>query len=540
MTATNAATLSGSQAYTLTVTAVPVVLAPTTLPNGIVGTAYNQTITASGPAGPFTFAVTTGTLPAGLTLTAAGALTGTPTAAIASTFTVTATSPANLTGSLAYTLTVTAVPVVVSPIALPNGAVGTAYNQTITATGPAGPFTFAVTTGTLPAGLTLTAAGALTGTPTTAAASTFTVTATSPANLTGNRAYTLTVTTPPPPAATPILVGGLLNGTAAVFNPVNNAYQTGASKTFAGFPRNVRTATADVNNDGVPDFIGGSGPGSVNVIAVIDGKTGATLVSFSPFETAFAGGLFVAVADMNRDGFADVIVTPDQGGGPIVAIYSGKSFAAGTGGEAAQLDRFFGIDDPAFRGGARAAAGDVNGDKTPDLVVSAGFGGGPRIAIFDGSDIAPGRTPRKFVGDFLAFEERLRNGAFVTVGDMTNDGKAELVFGGGPNGAPRVRIFDGSKLLAAGAFTNLDAVATQSQISDFFAGNSSLRGGVHLAIGNVDGDGRADLITSSGDNETSAVRLYRATTILANAASPSPDQTFDPFGAILANGVFVG
>jgi hypothetical protein len=76
-----------------------------------------------------------------------------------------------------------------SPAALPNGAVGTAYSQTITASGRASPYTYATTAGALPAGLSLSSSGVLSGTPTTAGTSNFTITATDGASHTGNRAY---------------------------------------------------------------------------------------------------------------------------------------------------------------------------------------------------------------------------------------------------------------------------------------------------------------------------------------------------------------
>jgi hypothetical protein len=67
----------------------------------------------------------------------------------------------------------------------------------------------------------------------------------------------------------------------------------------------------------------------------------------------------------------------------------------------------------------------------------------------------------------------------------------------------------------------------------------ALRGGVRLALRDAAGDGRADLVTGSGEGEPSRVRVYQSANPLANA-NPAPDQTLDPFGAVLANGVFVG
>ena len=127
----------------------------------------------------------------------------------------------------------------------------------------------------------------------------------------------------------------------------------------------------------------------------------------APFEAAFTGGVYVAAGDLTGDGVAELVITPDEGGGPRVRVFDGAGFG--------QVADFFGIDDPNFRGGARAAVGDVNGDGAGDLIVAAGFGGGPRVAGFDGRSLAVGRRTRLFA-DFFAFEQGLRNGVFVAAG----------------------------------------------------------------------------------------------------------------------------
>ncbi|ALN86626.1 autotransporter beta-domain protein [Lysobacter capsici] len=88
------------------------------------------------------------------------------------------------------------VAVTVNPAALPNGAFGTAYSQTLTATsanGGTAPYTFAITAGALPPGLTLSSGGVLSGTPTAAGSFNFTVRATSSNNFSGTRAYTVAI-----------------------------------------------------------------------------------------------------------------------------------------------------------------------------------------------------------------------------------------------------------------------------------------------------------------------------------------------------------
>ncbi len=99
-----------------------ITLAPTALPNGMLGTPYNQTITATGGTAPYTFAVTSGTLPPGLTLATNGTLSGKPTSAGSFSFTVTATDHGGATGSQTYSLVVPAPKSLPSP--RPGGGTG--------------------------------------------------------------------------------------------------------------------------------------------------------------------------------------------------------------------------------------------------------------------------------------------------------------------------------------------------------------------------------------------------------------------------------
>ncbi len=178
------------------------VIDPLIVPVGGVASSYSTLISVAGPDGPYSFTVSNGSLPAGLALTATSdpsgrfaLLAGTPTTAETDSFTITVTNPDGATASQAYTMTVLP-PVTIDQESLPNGQIGIPYSLTLTASGATAPFKFAVTAGTLPAGLSLSSAGTLSGTPTTVRVSSFTITATSAVGFAGSQAYTLTVPNP--------------------------------------------------------------------------------------------------------------------------------------------------------------------------------------------------------------------------------------------------------------------------------------------------------------------------------------------------------
>jgi hypothetical protein len=283
------------------------------------------------------------------------------------------------------------------------------------------------------------------------------------------------------------------------------------------FTGGVRVASADFTADGTPDVVVGTGPGRATRVRVLDGADQRELFTIDPFEASFTGGVYVAAGDLTGDGQAELVITPDEGGGPRVRVFNGSDFS--------QLADFFGIDDPNFRGGARAAIGDISGDGAGDLVVAAGFQGGPRVAGFDGRTL--GGTPARVFGDFFAFEETLRNGVFVAVGDIDADGFAELIAGGGPGGGPRVTAFSGKALLD----NRYDVRA------NFFAGDEANRGGVRLAVQDLDGDDRADLVTGAGAGAGSRVTAYLGRDL--GLGTPPPARDFDAFAGF-TGGVFVG
>jgi uncharacterized repeat protein (TIGR01451 family) len=167
------ATGSSARPFTMSVVPNPVSILTPSASDGSVGTAYAQVLSASGGIGPaFTWSISSGTLPAGLTLSGTGrngAITGTPTSAATATFTVRVSDggQAGVTTTRSYTLRIlpATAAFAITTTALPDGSEGGAYAFSLRALGGTSPHTWTLTTGAMPQGMTLSTAGLLSGTP---------------------------------------------------------------------------------------------------------------------------------------------------------------------------------------------------------------------------------------------------------------------------------------------------------------------------------------------------------------------------------------
>ena len=201
--------------FEINVSSVAPSITTASLPDGVVGTAYSQTLAATGTQ-PITWNVIEGTLPAGLTLDGAtGVISGTPTAAAEGTasFTVVASNGTHPNDTATLTIKINAAPVapIITTVSLPSGVVGTAYSQTLAATGTQ-PIDWSIT-GILPDGLTLAdSTGVISGTPTAAGTRSFTVTASNGTLPDAVRTFTITISTAPvaPIINTVSLPGGVV------------------------------------------------------------------------------------------------------------------------------------------------------------------------------------------------------------------------------------------------------------------------------------------------------------------------------------------
>ncbi|MEL7562511.1 putative Ig domain-containing protein [Dehalogenimonas sp. 4OHTPN] len=197
----------------LSVTQVPGAMEITTpgLPNGMAGQPYTAPMAAMGGTAPYTWSIATGALPAGLAIDAAtGAITGTPSAAGLSTFrvrVVDSSADAKKAAERVFTIDIAAAGTIqIVETSLAEGTVGVAYSAQLNALGGTATRTWAVTSGTLPAGLVIDATtGIISGTPSAAGETSITVTVTdttAPTPLTDSQAFLLRVVAAPAPPPT--------------------------------------------------------------------------------------------------------------------------------------------------------------------------------------------------------------------------------------------------------------------------------------------------------------------------------------------------
>jgi hypothetical protein len=147
-----------------------------------------------------------------------------------------------------------------------------------------------------------------------------------------------------------------------------------------------------------------------------------------PYPLQFPGGVSVGFAP-NLGGAPAIVTAPGPGGGPHVRPFNVNGSPRGGGIFAYPI---------LFSGGVTFAAGDVTGDGNAELITAPGPGGGPQVRLFN-VDLA-GNFSEPFGGGFFAFETTFTGGAFIAVGNVNGAGNKELITAHGA-GSPLVRIY---------------------------------------------------------------------------------------------------
>ena len=478
--ATDASQCPGVRTYRIDICTVAVT--PSTLPLASPGVAYQATLTASGGVPPYTFRVTSGTLPPGIQLTPSGDLGGTPTASGTFNFEITATDAVGCAGTVAYALVV-CTPPSISPGQLEDGVVGLPYLQTFTASGGVPPHVFSAL-GNLPPGLQLSSWGVLTGAPSQAGQFSFQIAVTDSVGCQGIEPRTLVVEARASLVAgaglgvsnpnwvrtmsadgasgvaftaytagawgvnvaagriEPGGVDGILTGPGpgGVYGPHVRAFRADASPilkvnyyAYGTLKFGVEVALADLDADGLDEFLTGAGPSPVFAPHVRGWNFDADSISslarinfFGPGPQQF--GVAVAAADLDADGYAEFLTGP----GP------GPSFSPTVRGWNYDDDRVSSLAGVTFNAyanagyGVRVAAGDIDADSFAEMATAPGPGPNPSYpARFRGFDYD--LTPVQILAGYDVTPFPSAYGGRLALGDFDPDGADDLLAGAGPD-----------------------------------------------------------------------------------------------------------
>lgn len=225
---------------------------------------------------------------------------------------------------------------------------------------------------------------------------------------------------------------------------------------------------------------------NINIIRLTDNGT----LGNGPFP--------VAVADLTGDGTPEIFVGSGGGVRSRYFIVDGTSAGWWRGQEAIVLAEFTPFADDTWA--VYLAAADVNGDGFADVITGQGQGSPGRVTAWDIHAFRAGAFPIPRLYDTLPYTDGFTGGTRVAAADFTGDGRAEIVMGNGP-----------------GKFSYVVTVNVNSQggpqfLPGIFAYGFDFMGGVYLAAGDWDGDGRPEIITGAGDGGGPHVRIFNALT----------------------------
>ena len=193
-----------------------------------------------------------------------------------------------------------------------------------------------------------------------------------------------------------------------------------------------------------PLVVVGAEPGVAPVVKVLN-NDGSVRFQFFAYEPTFTGGVLTAVADVTGDGVPDIVVVPRAGGGSLVKVFSSVD---------GSLEKSLQVFEPSFRGGLSLAVGDLAGSGVSQVVVGAGFGGGPRVSVWD-------VRVNAVVQNFFAHDAARRGGVEVALSDLKVGGKLQILTGAA-DGTPEVGVYNGANAAKIALFPSGDTSVRQA------------------------------------------------------------------------------
>jgi hypothetical protein len=152
----------------------------------------------------------------------------------------------------------------------------------------------------------------------------------------------------------------------------------------------------------------------------------------------------------------------------------------------------------------------VDRDGAADLVIAPGGGGLSRVKLYDGSSLASGRLA-ELAPSFLAFAPGVTTGVNVAAGDVDGDGFSDVIVSLGPAGSSMVKVWSGATIAANPTFMPVNRTTMQR-----FYANGTGGGGVRVTAADINGDGRAELVTTPS---TAASEWLRVVSVSSSSVS---------------------
>lgn len=264
-------------------------------------------------------------------------------------------------------------------------------------------------------------------------------------------------------------------------------------------------AAADLGTDGIDELIVGSPIGATPMLQVLRAD-GSTVWSVAPFTASAANGVAVAAGDVDGDGIVDIVVASVIDGVATVRIFGRDGIE-----KTAQP-----VTTPLLLGsaGISLAIGDIDGDKKADIILGSGSGVVGRVVALSGTG--------QELGSFVPFGVAFESGIHVAAGDIDGDGKDEVVLAKS-YGDGAIDIFSGITFAVVREFTAID---------------NGFVGGLNLAVADLDGDSKAEIIAAPNGSGGPHVHVFSG-----DGALRSRFFAFEePYrgGVTLAGGAFAG
>lgn len=364
-------------------------------------------------------------------------------------------------------------------------------------------------------------------------------------------------------AISPVLVRGVdWSGTTATFTtffassatpyPIAAVFRNNASGAVPPptptpvYPDDILSNTVNISVRGIIASSQDNGqPPIVRVFPDNTGTSAAPAYAFYAYNSAFLGGVRVAVADMNNDGIQDIITVPGVGGGPHVKVFDGSkiTFSGSTvvtppaSAEMASFNAY----STSMTQGLYVAVGDFDNNGSNDIVVSTEAGLIRTVRVFSNPiTLTPGAGgyaaqvtafsntynqltfQPTFDREWAPYGSGFAGGSRVATGNIDGVGADEIITAPGSGGGPNVKTW----------VRTASSVAQMAGIwGSFNAYASGFTGGVYVAVGDINNDGKDDIITGPGSGGGPNVRVFSGA-----VSGPSTPAVLKDYNAYFTTG----